>query len=151
MSDRASGFGVPPPARSGHRVLGQVIRFGITGITATLVHFLVLTGAVEILGLSPVLANGLAFSVAVSVTYLGQSRWVFHAKAVRGTAAAGRLSRFAVSVLAGLAGNMGIMALATRGLGLDYRIGFAAGLILVPVATFVLNKFWVFGARPHDS
>lgn len=132
-------------------VMGEVVRFGVTGLFATLVHFLVLTTAVELLALSPVLANGLAFCVAVTVTYLGQSRWVFReAQKVSGAAAAGRLSRFGVSVVAGLLGNMGIMALATRGLGLNYRIGFLAGLVIVPVAIFVINKFWVFGGSRND-
>jgi putative flippase GtrA len=78
--------------------------------------------------------------VAVAVTYLGQSLWVF-----RGSGhSLARLPKFLVSVFAGLFANIGIMALAVHVFGLNYLVGFAAALVIVPIMTFLVNKFWVF-------
>lgn len=124
----------------------EILRFGVVGVAATLTHFLVLTLGVEELGLEPTLANGMAFCVALLVTFFGQSLWVFRGHVGINAAI---LAKFGVSLLAGLAGNMAIMALCTRGLGLPYQVGFIAGLVIVPLASYVLNKFWVF--RRHGA
>ncbi|MGB3146839.1 MAG: GtrA family protein [Paracoccaceae bacterium] len=118
----------------------EIIKFAVVGVTATLVHYGILSAGVDGVGISPVLMNGIAFSVAVLVTYFGQSYWVFQ---VRRRSAA-QLGRFGVSVIAGLIGNMAIMAIAVNGFGLPYHYGFIAGLIIVPATTFLINKFWVF-------
>lgn len=120
---------------------GEILRFGCVGVLATLTHFVILSLGVELLHLPPVLANGIAFSVAVLVTFFGQSFWVFRG---HGGTDAGRIGRFGLSLVMGLLANMAIMALATGPLGLPYQTGFVAGLVLVPMASYVLNKFWVF-------
>ena len=76
----------------------------------------------------------------MAVTYLGQSLWVF--REFRHSLA--RLRKFLVSVFAGLLANIGIMALAVQVFGLNYLVGFAAALVIVPITTFLINKFWVF-------
>jgi putative flippase GtrA len=119
---------------------GQLLRFGVVGVAATLVHLGTLRLGVERAGIPPAIANGIAFSTAVGVTYLGQALWVFH----RFDHSLARFRRFAVSVLGGLLANVGIMAFAVQILGLHYLAGFVAALILVPAGTFVVNKFWVF-------
>ncbi len=123
---------------------GEVLRFGIVGITATLTHFVVLTLGVEAIGMDPVPANGLAFACAVCVTYLGQSFWVFQVK----RHSLKQLQKFLVSAVGGFIANLLLMALITQALGLHYYVGFLAVTILVPLGTFLLNKFWVF---KHDA
>lgn len=120
--------------------VGQLLRFGVTGVVATLVHFLALTGAVEHLHIPPSIANGLAFCCAVGVTYTGQAFWVFGAR----DHSARRFAKFLTTALGGLLANVAIMAFAVDILGLAYRIGFVGALILVPLGTFVINKLWVF-------
>ena len=122
------------------KLSGEVLRFGVVGICATLTHAGVLYLAVEHLGFAPAPGNLLAFSVAVCVTYAGQSLWVFR---VRGMSW-GRSARFLVTALTGFVLNGLIMAGVTGGLGLNYWIGFAAVVACVPAFTFVLSKLWVF-------
>ena len=124
---------------------GEILRFGIVGVIATLVHFGMLRLGVEWLGIPAAPANGLAFSVAVGVTYFGQSVWVF----LDPVHSFGRLRRFLLSVLGGFLANVGIMALAVQVLGLHYLVGFVAALTIVPTATFIINKFWVFRKEPR--
>ena len=120
--------------------VAEIVRFGVVGIAATLVHYLVLSAGVEFAGADPVMMTAIAFLCAMGVTYAGQSIWVFRVRRYD----APRLIRFGISVLAGLAGNAAIMGATVHLLRLDYTIGFVAGLILVPAATYLLNKKWVF-------
>ncbi len=119
----------------------EIGRFGVVGVGATLVHFAVLTLAVEQTRIPPSLANGLAFLCALSVTYLGQSLWVFRHRSRHG---ADQLARFGVSLGIGMLANVAIMAVSVHALGLGYRVGFVLGLILVPALSFVINRYWVF-------
>lgn len=120
--------------------MDEILRFGAVGVIATLVHFGTLLVGVEQAGFSPVLMNGIAFCLAVGVTYFGQSVWVFRNQ----QRSMPQIVRFGVSVLVGLLGNMAIMAIAVNILHQHYAVGFFTALIVVPAATFVLNKFWVF-------
>lgn len=118
----------------------QIIRFGGIGVLATLTHFLVLTLSVEALRLVPTFANGIAFCVAVFVTYFGQSYLVFDNKEhslVKST-------KFLSSAFLGLGLNMTIMFVTTNFLEWSYILGFFLSTIIVPAVTFVVNKFWVF-------
>lgn len=118
----------------------EIVRFGVVGMAATMLHYLVLSAGVEFADASPVVMTGIAFLCAVGVTYVGQSIWVFRVR----RHGAPRVVRFGISVLAGLVGNVAIMGATVNLLQLDYTIGFIAGLILVPAATYLLNKKWVF-------
>ena len=118
----------------------EIFRFVVVGIAATAVHYFVLSVGVELAGIDPVMMTSMAFVCAAVVTYTGQSLWVFQARRHRKA----RLARFSVSVLAGLVGNVAIMAVAVNLLRLDYTVGFVSGLILVPAATYLLNRTWVF-------
>jgi putative flippase GtrA len=121
----------------------QIVRFGVVGVLATLVHYLVLHFGADRLGISPVIMTGIAFCVAVCVTYTGQTLWVFAVKPFELV----QLFKFGISVISGLIGNMAIMAFVVNGLGGGYQAGFAAGVVLVPVFTFVFNKYWVFAEK----
>ncbi len=118
----------------------EILRFGVVGIAATVVHYLVLSAGVEHAGADPVIMTAIAFLCAVGVTYAGQSIWVFRVRSHDAT----RMVRFGISVFGGLAGNVAIMGTTVNLLRLDYNIGFIAGLIMVPAATYLLNKKWVF-------
>lgn len=124
----------------------QVMRFFVVGVTATLVHFTVLTLGVEAAGLDPVVANGLAFVCAVWVTYLGNSLWVF--PVARHSFA--QIRKFLLTAVGGFLANIGLMALVTDVLALHYLVGFVTVLTLVPLGTFLANKFWVFTHHATD-
>lgn len=124
----------------------EVVRFGITGILATLTHYLVLVASVELLGLSPVISNGLAFCVAVGVTYAGQSLWVFKVS----HHSWGQVRKFIFTAVAGFLANIGLMAALHSGLSIDYQIAFVIILIIVPLCTYLANKYWVFARGSMD-
>lgn len=122
---------------------GEVLRFGVTGGLATAAHvagFALLHGAA---GLAPVPANALAVLAASAVTYLGQRFWVFRGRP--GRAGAAQVLRFAVAL--GLAAGLhaAVLHLALTRLGLGPYGGALLGLAVVPPASFLLNRAWVFG------
>lgn len=135
--------GLTPTQRLRHIPLAEIARFAATGGAATLVHLSVLVIAVEVAGLAAAPASGLAFCVAVTVTYLSQSYWVFrdpdHTLV--------RVRKFLITAVGGIVANVALMAAIVDWLGLHYGVGFVAVLIVVPTATFVVNKFWVFQRR----
>lgn len=119
----------------------EILRFGVVGLAATAIHYAILRLAVDTLEIPPSLANGSAFLCAVCVTYLGQSLWVFRRHSQHGAA---QMLRFIVSLGFGFFANVAIMALSVHALGLEYQNGFLLSLFLVPVLSFVINRFWVF-------
>ena len=121
-------------------VRGEVLRFGVVGIAATLVHVGVLTFGVEAIGVRPTLMNGVAFLMAVLVTYFGQSIWVFRNPVFN----IFRMGKFIVVALTGLLANLVIMVLAVDFFRMHYLLGVVVALIVVPTQTLLINKFWIF-------
>ena len=124
-------------------VLRRFARFAVVGVLATLTHVAVFTAAIEGAHVEPVLANALAFCVALVVGFTLNRHWTFAAHGGKDA----RLWRYAVGALVGLAVNSAIMAAVVHGAHWSPYIGLALGLIVVPPLTFALNQLWVFRPR----
>jgi putative flippase GtrA len=124
-------------------LLRRFARFAVVGVIATATHTAVFTLAIEGVGIEPVLANALAFCVALLVGFTLNRKWTF---AAHGGPDA-RLWRYAVGALAGLAVNSVIMAAVVHGAHLSPYLGLALALTVVPPLTFALNHYWVFRPR----
>lgn len=116
-------------------------RFAVVGALATATHALVFTVAIEAAKIEAVRATALAFVIAMLVGYALNRRWTF---AVR-DAPAQRFTRYALAALAGLALNAGIMYGVVHLLHASPYLGLAAAILIVPLVSFSLNQFWVFG------
>lgn len=136
-----------PPAQ--REMLGQVIRFGLTGGFVTLLYAAVYGAVAEMpVPLPPnrhlQVANLCGYLVAVLIGYLMHSRWSFRGHGRRDNAAR-TTSRFFVVSLISLALN----AFWTWLLAAEFEWGRYAPLIpicfVTPVVTFTLNRKWVFG------
>lgn len=119
---------------------GQIMRFGLVGITATATHLATILVLVEWSGWSPLWANLLAFSLAVLVSFGGHYHWTFEAS----TSYSAAFPRFCITALLGLGLNQTIMFSVVSLLGLDYRLGLAAVIMVVPCISFMANKLWAF-------
>ena len=91
--------------------LRRFVRFAVVGVLATAVHTAVFTVAIELAHVEAVLANAIAFSVAVLVGYALNRRWTF---ATHGATHA-RLWRYVIAQLIGLAWNSVIMFATVHG------------------------------------
>ena len=130
----------------GPNVLREVFRFGVVGVAASAAHIAVALLLIEHAGLPVLWANALAFSVALSISYLGNHRWTF-----RRTGAHERhFPRFLATALLGLGLNQLIILLTVELAGWPYLAGILLVVLLVPALSFALSKGWAFawtGAR----
>lgn len=116
----------------------QLVKFAIAGIAATATH----AGSYALFyhqGLDVQLANALAWSLSVAVSYLGQKYWTF--KQQNHSSYAG--IRFIVCSLFSLLANAFFAHIFTTVYDL-WLLSIAAMIFITPLATFVLMKFWVF-------
>ncbi|MCD5989346.1 GtrA family protein [Pseudomonas sp. CDFA 553] len=118
--------------------LSKALRFAVTGLFITLLHIAVAMLMVEVLIASPSVANGVAFGVSALTSYMINTLWSFSARLQGYT-----LIRFICVSLIGFAVSMLIARLAQQ-VGLDYRIGIAGVVFIVPVLTFLLHSKWTY-------
>ena len=121
--------------------LAQLFRFGIVGAIATAVHISVVVSLVESTVISdPLVANIVAFCCAVLVSYFGHNYWTFQHR----QHSTKQFARFVLITLSALGLNQIILYVATRLIGLDYKIGLIFVILLVPIFTYFLARLWVF-------
>lgn len=125
-------------------LVGEIVRFGVTGVAATAAHFAFFALFFDVMGLYAPFANGLATVFASVVSYVGQRYWVFGARAASANRA--RILRFAVSLGVAAISHAAIIWVALHLFGLDPYVGVMLAVLIVPAMSFAINRFWVFGA-----
>ena len=88
------------------------------------------------------MANLFAFSLALLISFTGNYHWTFKAS----TPYTSAFPRFFTIALLGLGLNQTIMFSVVSLLALDYRLGLAAVIMVVPSISFMANKLWAFQA-----
>lgn len=118
---------------------GQIARFAVVGVAATLTHVCVALMVTAMTGLPPLLANLAGFSVAVLVSFWGHLRVTFRVPDPQPQ----HLVRFIILSLVSLAVSSMITAICTRAGG---GMGLAMGLVtlIVPGASFLAARLWAF-------
>ncbi len=121
-----------------------VLRFGIVGILATLVHYGTLTSLLSLAGMGPVPSNFIAYVLAVVVSFAGHHYWTYRAS---GPVIVSFVKFLGASFAAFLVSTLLLVAL----LHVQTPKAIAAFLAvaIVPVITFVAFRLWVFRQR-HD-
>ncbi len=119
-------------------MLRQLTSFGVVGLMATATHVSVGLGLHHGLGVAPLLANLVAFTVALCVSFLGQTRLTFPGAKADGTA----FARFTLVAVSGLALNQAIVWVVTSALGRPYWVALLIIIATVPWITFLLLKLW---------
>lgn len=119
---------------------GQIVRFGLVGIMATATHIITVLVLVEESKWGPLWANLFAFSLAILVSFRGHYHWTFKVS----TPYTFAFPRFFTIVLLGLGLNQTIMFSVVSLLGLNYRLGLAAVIMVVPPISFMVTKLWAF-------
>ena len=122
----------------------ELFWFAAVGLTAMAVHLASVALVLVPLGLSPLVANVIAFLMAFQVSHAGHSRFTFRAQ--EAPVAQSRWRFFAVSCLS-FAVNELMYAVLLRFTALDYRVALAIVLFAVAVLTFFLARYWAFASR----
>lgn len=125
-------------------VLSRLVKFGLTGMGVTAVHVVIAAGLVELSLAGPALANGVAFIIAACISFIANARFTFR------TGLDGR-SFVRFLLVTGICGGISAaIAAGAEAHGLDYRIGIAAVVAIVPTLSFLLHNFWSF-RQPHRT
>ena len=118
----------------------RFLRYCAVGGLGTVVHFGTTMLLVEALRIDAIVATVIGFLCALAVSFVLNRSWVFAST----VAVAPGLARYSVVSGLGFVLNVTIMALVTRVLGLDYRIGLALVVLIIPITNFTLNARWTF-------
>jgi len=118
----------------------DVFRFIIIGGLATVVHYIIALCAHHMFGAPPLWANFIAFCGAFNVTYIGNYFWVFDAD----TQHRKSLPKSLAVSITGLLLSQFIVWVLTEKMGVVFHVTLLAAVMLVPLVTFTLNRFWVF-------
>lgn len=116
--------------------------YATVGAVATLLHYAVLTLAVEMLHWPPWLASGAGALCGAQLAFWGNRRYTF-AHHGRWTHA---WARFHVTAGLGAVMGMGITGAGTA-LGLHYLLAQAVATLVVLLVGFLANRHWSFSAR----
>ena len=119
---------------------GQITRFGIVGILATITHFYSLTVLVDKLSFHPLLANPMAFILGFIVSFSGHFYWTFAKSQQISTA----IRRFFIVALINLGLNQCLYSLFFTVFMLDYRYAQLIALVSVPPIVYLLSRYWAF-------
>ena len=125
------------------RVGGQLVRFAISGGLVTALGLAVYAAIALWQRGSPQLANLVAYLVAAGTGYVMHSRWSFRGHGARDRVAA-RTARFAIVSVLSLGLNSLWVWLITQRFGLGPEWPMLPMLFVTPLATFTLNRAWVF-------
>jgi putative flippase GtrA len=125
-------------------VLVQFVKFGIVGISNTLLTFIVFTILLKVFGVWYIAASAIGFIVGATNGFLLNRRWTF----------AGHVGdaltpvRWGIVQTCGLALNLGLLYLLVHDAGLDELIAQALATVAVTVSTFLVNRAWTFRHTP---
>jgi putative flippase GtrA len=121
-----------------------LLRFVVVGLGSTLTHTAVAVGLINLMGVTPVAANGVAFGLSTVQAYLLNTRWSF---GQRPTTA--NLTRYLVVTAAGFGLTL-LLSKLCESAGWSYGWGIAAVVAVVPIFNFSLHRLWTY-TLPQDE
>src|ERR1700704_6480143 len=134
-------------ASAGHRglpVLVQFIKFGIVGISNTLLTFAVYTLLLKVFGVWYLAASAIGFGVGTINSFLLNRRWTFRGHVGDALTPV----RWTVVQCSGLALNLGLLYLFVHDARLDKLLAQAFATAVVTISTFFVNRAWTFRTHP---
>lgn len=117
----------------------EIVVFSLVGILATLTHYFSAIFVIELFGWHVMLANVVAYCIAVGVSFFGHSVFTFKAAMTRH-----RLVRFVVVSLTALLLTQLLLLGLTKIAWSGYRINMLAVVCVVPIYSYVVSKLWVY-------
>ena len=126
-------------------VLVQFVKFGIVGISNTLITFAVYTLLLEVFGVWYLAASAIGFLVGATNGFLLNRRWTFADHVGDSLTPV----RWGIVQTAGLGMNLGLLYLLVHDAGIDELIAQALATVAVTVSTFLVNRAWTFRMHHH--
>jgi putative flippase GtrA len=121
-------------------VLLQFVKFGVVGVSNTLIFFAVYTVLLKAFGVWYVAASGIGFAVGAVNGFLWNRAWTFRGHVGDALTPV----RWFVVQTSGLLLNLGLVYLFVDGLGMGELSGQAVTIVIVTLVTFFANRAWTF-------
>lgn len=118
----------------------QFLKFGIVGISNTLIAYAVYTVLLKLFGVWYIAASGIGFAVGATNGFLLNRRWTFRDHVGDSLTPV----RWGIVQSAGLAANEGLLFLFVHDVGMDKLVGQIPTTAIVTVLTFLANRAWTF-------
>ncbi len=125
------------------QLLAQFVKFGLVGVSNTLITFLLYTLLLKVFGVWYVAASGIGFAVGAVNGFLWNRAWTFKGHVSDALTPV----RWFVVQSCGLLVNLGLVYLFVDGAGLDELVGQGFTIVIVTVLTFFANRAWTFRMR----
>jgi putative flippase GtrA len=133
-----------PAIRPRTSIVGQFVKFGIVGVSNTLLSFAVYTVLLKGLGMWYLAASAISFAVGAINGFLWNRRWTFRGH----VGDALTPLRWFVVQGCGLVANLGLVFVFVHDVGMGELVGQACAIAIVVVFTFLANRAWTFRVRP---
>ncbi len=122
----------------------QFVKFGIVGVSNTLLTFAVYTVLLKVFGVWYLAASAIGFIVGATNGFLLNRRWTFRGHVGDALTPV----RWAVVQGCGLGINEGLLFLFVHDAGLDKLLAQVFATAVVTVTTFLANRAWTFRMHP---
>ncbi len=133
-----------PSGLTRHRpIVEQFAKFGVVGISNTLIAYGLFTLLEEVFGVWYIAASGIGFAVGATNGFLLNRSWTFRGHGTGHDAAL----RWIVVQGCGLVLDLVLIAGFVAGAGLNKLVGQAFATAIVVVITFFVNRRWTFRAH----
>ncbi len=137
----------PPPSRLpaplrgvSVPVLVQFVKFGIVGVSNTLLTLVVYTVLLKVFGVWYLAASAIGFAVGAINGFLLNRRWTFREHVGDALTPV----RWGIVQSGGLAINEGLLFLFVHDAQLDKLLAQVCATSVVTVTTFIVNRAWTF-------
>lgn len=130
----------PLPHSPRAHVLVQFVKFGIVGVSNTLLTFAVYTLLLKVFGVWYLAASAIGFVVGATNGFLLNRRWTFRDHVGDSLTPV----RWAVVQGGGLAINEALLYVFVHDASLDKLLAQAMATVVVTVSTFFVNRAWTF-------
>jgi putative flippase GtrA len=121
-------------------LIAQFLKFGLVGVSNTLIAFAVYTVLLKLFGVWYIAASGIGFAVGAVNGFLLNRRWTFREH----TGDALTPVRWAIVQSCGLGLNLALVYLFVHDVGMDKLVGQIPATAIVVVLTFAANRAWTF-------
>jgi putative flippase GtrA len=139
QSLRAAAGSIHPAFAS--EAFWQLVRFAVAGLGVTLFSVMIYSVAATLMGVPPLGANTISWLCSVAVGYAVHSRWSFAADR---EGEGGKVIRFLLASGFAFVLNSFWVWLTTGFFGLPPLAPVPLMMCVTPLASFLLNRYWVF-------
>src|ERR1700730_4505985 len=126
-------------------LLVQLMKFGIVGVSNTLLSFAVYTLLLKGFGVWYIAASAIGFIAGATNGFLWNRAWTCRGHVGDALTPV----RWMVVQGTGLFANLGLIYTFVSGAGLDKLLGQACATAIVTVLTFLANRAWTFRMHHH--